>query len=130
MDRHTRHTAEALELSISSIPVMFRATDPFARSDQIAFAQAGIPSMLIMEGVQWRHKSREQGLQEFIDWGRTRYHTPFDDLSQPIDYDAVRQHIQIVLALAGTLADTFTPPQWLPGAPYIHARLQSMAEKR
>jgi len=122
--------AEELGLSVSRIPPVFDLVKAFASSDQIAFAQAGIPSMLVMEGFSWRNIETNEGLRRFIAWGRERYHTPFDDLSQPISLPAVRQHAKVLLACLSALADTFEPPQWIRGTKYINARLQSIAEER
>jgi hypothetical protein len=122
--------AGELDLEVSPVPPPFADTAPFARSDQISFAKAGIPAMLIMEGTNYRHTSREAGLQRMIAWGRRFYHTPFDDLQQPINLEAMQQHTQMLFAFCFALANSDFVPQWKPGAPYINARLQSIAEKR
>ncbi len=121
--------ATELELRVAAVPHPFEHLDAFASSDQIAFAQAGIPSMLIMEGSTYRNLGREPGLQRFVDWGRERYHTPFDDLSQPINPAAVVQHSRVLLAVLSALADIWVAPQWLSGAQYINARLRSLADE-
>jgi len=122
--------ASELELRVSPIPPPFLRTVPFARSDQISFAKAGIPALLIMEGSNYRHTKKEKGLQRMIDWGRKIYHTPFDDLQQPINLEAAQQQAQILLAVCYALANVDEAPQWKKGVPYINARLQSIAEKR
>jgi Zn-dependent M28 family amino/carboxypeptidase len=122
--------AGELELRVSPIPSPFLQTVPLARSDQISFAKAGIPALLIMEGSNYRHTAKEEGLQRMIDWGRTIYHTPFDDLQQPMNLEAAQQHAQIIFAFCYALANGNFAPQWEKGVPYINARLQSIAEKR
>jgi len=119
-------TLASLGLRHGSIPGLFQELDPFYKSDQIAFAQAGIPAILVMEG--FGYASGATGIRRFVEWGRNRYHTPFDDLEQPIDPEAVEQHATVLLAFVRRVADTFTEPRWLPGAPFLGARLRSLAE--
>ena len=119
-----------LNLRVSTIPAPFSSTVAFARSDQISFAKAGVPALLLMEGADYRHTSREDGLQRLIKWGQQIYHTPFDDLQQPMNLAAAQQHAQILFAFCYALANLDTSPQWKKGVSYINARLQTMAEKR
>ena len=122
--------AGELDMSVSQIPLVFQGLDPFALSDQFAFARAGIPAILLMEGIQFRNLSSETGIEIFVSWGRSRYHTPFDDLAQPINRAAVRQHVQVLLAYIGALADTYRPPQWVSRSRYSLERLRSIVENR
>lgn len=122
--------ARELDLSVSPIPAPFASSPAFARSDQIAFAKAGIPALLIMEGSNYRNTPREAGLRRLIEWGRRIYHTPFDDLAQPINMKAAQQHGQILFAFCCMLANVEAAPQWKKGVPYFNARMQSIAEKR
>jgi len=122
--------ASALSLSVSRTSSVVLAREAFARSDQLAFAQAGIPALLIVDGVRYRSYSEEEGIRRFIEWGRERYHTPFDDMSQPMCGEAVLQHGHVILATAGALANTFALPQWKPGSLFARARLHSIAEER
>jgi hypothetical protein len=122
--------AAELGLRVSAIPSPFPAPASFARSDQITFANAGVPALLVMEGPDYRHTSREAGLQRLIKWGQQIYHTPFDDLRQPINLMAAEQHTQVLFALCLALANSANAPQWKKGVPYLAARLQSIAEKR
>ncbi len=123
-------TAKTLGYRISAIPPEFLFRETFARSDQIAFAKAGIPSILITEGLSYRNLSREQGLKAMIRWMQERYHTPFDDLQQPICYPAAVEHCRALFVYARSLADDPIAPEWQSGTPYVNMRLQSIAEKR
>jgi hypothetical protein len=112
------------------VPPAFEELRPFYDSDQIAFAQVGIPSILVLEGFSYRHLGTEKGLRRFLEWGRSRYHLPSDDLRQPLDADAIEQHVRVLLAYVREVGNTFTEPQWLPGSPFTAARLRSLAEGR
>jgi Zn-dependent M28 family amino/carboxypeptidase len=117
-------------LRTTTIPAEFSRTEAFTRSDQLAFAEAGVPAMLIMEGLSWRHASPEEARERFLEWGRKMYHSPFDDLNQPLNFEAALQHCNLILDFCVELASGSFQPEWYPGSPYIHARLQSIAEKR
>ncbi len=130
LEVNLREVAQALGLRVSPVPAAFAAALPFARSDQVVFAQAGIPAMLVMEGLDYRQTSEAQGWQRFLNWGEQFYHTPADDLTQPLNFTAAQQHAQVLLALSYDLANSKVAPEWKPGTPFIHARLQTLAEKR
>jgi hypothetical protein len=117
-------------LGFSTIPAQFSRTEGFTRSDQAAFAEAGIPSLLIMEGTHYRNTSPGRALRLLIEWGQKVYHSPFDDLSQPFNLEAALQHCNIILEYCSLLANSSASPEWHSGSPYIHARLQSIAEQR
>lgn len=120
----------AMGLKHSPIPPPFRGHSAFSSSDQLAFAQAGIPSMAVLGGFALRHLDPDRGVRAYLRWGRRRYHTPFDDLNQPINYRAVMQHCSILTALTRHLADAPLPPRWRDHSPFLNARLQTLAENR
>jgi len=130
MKRHLERLATELGMSVSQIPPEFNLMEAFASSDQISFAQAGIPSLLIMEGPRYRNLGREEGMARFLRWGEERYHSPRDDAGQPVNPAAVRQHAEILFAYLAAVANTYEPPQWVRGSRFINARLQSLAEER
>ncbi len=130
LDDILANVAADLELRVSPIPAIFEGDDEIVRGDQYAFASAGVPSLLVQEGLAYRHLPPDEGLRQLIRWGREVYHTPFDDLAQPISVDAAFQHLQLLAALADTLSRTFVVPQWRPGSPHAAARLRTLAEER
>jgi Zn-dependent M28 family amino/carboxypeptidase len=118
-------------LNIASMPdKYFYESESISRSDQFSFMKAGIPSVLITEGVKYKNTLYEQGIQRLIQWSENIYHSPFDDLSQEINFEASSQHTKFILDFAVYLGNKIDPPFWNPGSPYINARLQSIAEKR
>ncbi len=128
LDRHLEGVAASLGLEAKPVPRIFATEDSFWRSDQLAFARAGIPSIVVLEGLEFENLSHVEGVQSFIAWGQQRYHLPSDDLEQPIDRAACVQHVQVLTAMVGALADTLTPPQWRRFSPYANARLRALAE--
>jgi len=127
---HLAASAEAAGLEVSPMPPEFAGSDAFERSDQVAFAAAGIPSILVMDGMQGEKLTSSQMLSLFASWSSNVYHSPFDDLSQPVHFPAVMQHLSLLKALAIRLANTSEPPEWNSGTPFRGARLQTIHERR
>jgi len=122
--------AKKNNVNITQIPEGFKNTEAFSKSDQAAFANAGIPSILVMEAPDYMSISKEEGLRKFIYYSENIYHTPFDDLGQYMNFDAAVQHVDIIYDLSFLLADSEDAPVWKNNSPYLNARLQSTAEKK
>ena len=63
---------------VSSIPPQFGASESFARSDQIAFAKAGIPAILIAKGLDGHQLSRLEMLKSMFQCMKNIYHFALD----------------------------------------------------
>jgi Zn-dependent M28 family amino/carboxypeptidase len=116
-------------LGVSSLPPLARA-DPFTFSDQAAFAEVGVPALLVNEGLQWSHHTEAEALARYAEWGRTRYHRPSDDLAQPLNFEASREHVELLVDLVLEIANDPEPPRWHPGQPEALAQLRTAAEGR
>jgi Zn-dependent M28 family amino/carboxypeptidase len=123
-------TASNLNLTVEDIPPEFNQFEAFNQSDQVSFATAGIPSILVLEGLKNKNKSREDVLNAFIDYIVNRYHSPFDDLNQKIDYIAAAQNTLVLYDLINSIAESEESPEWKTGSPFINARLRSIAERK
>ncbi len=128
--KYLEQTASKMNLDVDNIPPQFEVYEAFNQSDQISFAAAGVPSILVLEGVKHKSIDDQSVLQTFIDYMVNRYHSPFDDLSQEVDYVAAVQHTEVLFELLLSLSNSFTTPEWNPGSPFKSARLRSIAEKR
>ncbi|HOI29797.1 MAG TPA: M28 family peptidase [Melioribacteraceae bacterium] len=124
------NTANSLTLEITGIPPQFAYSESFSRSDQVSFANAGIPSILVSEGLDYANLSREEGFEKYLEYSKKYYHTPFDDLNQKINPDAAIQHITVLASLIIDLSQNEVEPEWNRGTPYLNIRLRSIAEKR
>lgn len=122
--------AAELDLQMTEVPEEFLQAESFERSDQISFAQAGIPAILLMNGLWFRTISREQAIHRLMSWFEQVYHSPFDDLKQDINYDAVGQHTRLIFAFACHLANNPGEPRWYSNVIYANTRLQTQAEGR
>jgi hypothetical protein len=121
--------AARVGLEVSDVPSLARA-DPFTFSDQAAFAEVGVPALLVNEGLHWSHHSAEESLRLYAEWGRHRYHQPSDDLSQPLNFEASREHVELLVDLVLEIANDPEPPRWDPGRPEALAQLRARAEGR
>lgn len=130
LDHFIKQTADRYDLVMEEIPPQFRSFDAFNKSDQLAFALGGIPSVLVLEGLSNRTKNDEEVLEAFINYYLEKYHTPFDDLNQVIDTEAAARHAKILFDLCFHLADQKDVPEWKSGSPFINARLRSIAQER
>ncbi|HEX2985038.1 MAG TPA: M28 family peptidase, partial [Ignavibacteriales bacterium] len=124
LDAFLLRAAEKLGVKTGGIPPQFKQDESFSQSDQFAFAQAGIPSMLVLEEPDYKNLSKEEGLKKLIYWMENIYHTPFDDAEQDMDYKAVMQHVKLLAALIHEVADSDKTPEWKEGSPFLNARLQ------
>ncbi|MBN1999237.1 M20/M25/M40 family metallo-hydrolase [candidate division KSB1 bacterium] len=130
LENDLKTVASDLDFFVSDLPPIFEESESFSKSDQITFARAGIPSVFVVEGFNYSNYSVEQALNKWYFWQTNVYHTPFDDTNQPINFQAAAQLCSLIFDLTVKIANSETVPQWKPGTEYIHARLQSIAEKR
>lgn len=117
-------------LKIEQIPSNMVADESFNRSDQVSFAQNGVPSILLLEGFLYEDMPRRLALEKNRAWFENIYHTPFDDLNQPVDYQAIRRYTDFLYAYCNRLLNISDAPQWNEDAPYRYKYFQNRAEKR
>ncbi|MDQ7815738.1 MAG: M28 family peptidase [Melioribacteraceae bacterium] len=122
--------AQKYNLDLVDIPSQFASSESFSRSDQVSFANAGIPALLVAEGLDYVNLTREEGLEKYMEYSTQYYHTPFDDLQLPINHNAALQHIKILHSLIMDLANNDIEPEWNKGSPYLNTRLRSIAEQK
>jgi Zn-dependent M28 family amino/carboxypeptidase len=80
----------------------------FIRSDQYSFIRAGYPSVAFKFGFA---KETPQ-FQVEHDWRAQRYHSPSDDLAQPVEKEEAVKLNDFVAALAVRVADAQQRPAW------------------
>lgn len=124
------HSMAEAGIAVERIPDGIFRIEQFRNSDQFLFAQAGIPSILVTEGLHYDRTPYAEGLARYAAWAEERYHTPFDDLRQPLDLDAAAQHTALLERFARTVADTAAVPKWNSGVPYLGERLRTVSEGR
>jgi hypothetical protein len=85
----------------------------FIRSDQYSFVQQGVPALFINDGVM-ATDSKVDGLALEKKWLVTRYHTPLDNMDQPLDYQSGARAATLNFLVGYELAQWNSRPQWNP----------------
>jgi Zn-dependent M28 family amino/carboxypeptidase len=86
----------------------------FIRSDQYSFVQQGVPALNISDGVA-AVNSGIDGLALEKKWLVTRYHTPLDNIDQPLDYESGARAATLNFLVGYELAQSSQRPQWNQG---------------
>lgn len=81
-------------------------------SDHLSFIDAGIPAIKINVGFPGELAAVQEA------WRKERYHTPFDDLQQPLNLEAAAKYEEFVLALLLEVGNGSRRPEWKPGSFY------------
>ena len=80
----------------------------FTRSDQYSFITTGIPALALKVGFEPGSSAAEIDAK----WTKERYHSPSDDLQQPVDLGAAVTFTRLLAALSAEVANHATKPQW------------------
>jgi len=86
----------------------------FIRSDQYSFVRQGIPAVWSLGGA----KSSDPKIQPkeiALKWLSTVYHTPKDDMNQPLSFDAATKFSRFNFLLGYLIAQKTERPTWRPG---------------
>ena len=86
----------------------------FIRSDQYSFVLQGIPAVDITDGVK-ASDPKVDGLVVIKKWLTTQYHTPLDNMDQPLDYDSAARASGLNFLVGYELAQQDQPPAWNSG---------------
>ena len=97
----------SMGISVSPDPMPQEAI--FTRSDHYMFVRRGVPAVLLMTG----HANGGKAVWDSY-LGKT-YHSPQDDLSQKIDWDAGARYALLNYRIARAMADAPVRPMWLQG---------------
>jgi hypothetical protein len=90
----------------------------FERSDHISFVNAGVPSLFIMGGMQ-AADPKINGKKLYFRWERKTYHSPSDDMNQPLSSDAFLQGIRVHFLTSWFIANMPGPIKWNAGSAQV-----------
>ena len=102
--------AVAATQGLEMVPDPLPDRNVFIRTDQFSFVREGIPALVFKFGFA-------KGTPEFQiehDWRTNRYHSPSDDLDQPMMKEEAVKLDDFVAALAARVANADARPAWLP----------------
>ena len=86
----------------------------FIRSDQYSFVLRGVPAVDITDGVK-AVDPKIDGLALIKKWLVTRYHTPLDNMDQPMDFDSAAQGARLNFLVGYRVAQDAQAPTWNAG---------------
>jgi Zn-dependent M28 family amino/carboxypeptidase len=104
-DARTVAAAMGLQMVLDPLP----DRNVFTRTDQFSFVREGIPALVFKFGFA-------KGTPEFQiehEWRANRYHSPSDDLDQPVMKEEAVKLDDFVAALATHVANAPARPAWL-----------------
>jgi hypothetical protein len=85
----------------------------FVRSDQYSFVRRGVPALYLDVGLKTDSGVDAAALVQ--EWIRTRYHTPQDDVGQPMDLVSGARHAQFNFLVGLEIANASERPTWNRG---------------
>jgi peptidase M28-like protein len=112
LDAVVQRNAARLGLKVSPDPEPSQHF--FVRADQYSFVRQGVPSVFISDGEEAKDP-KVNGKQFSEQWISTRYHAPSDDMSQPLDFDAAVEFMQVDFLVGYDIAQDPQRPEWKPG---------------
>ena len=86
----------------------------FIRNDQYPFVKVGVPALSLGEGLEAKDPN-VNGRKFLENWIETRYHSPSDDMQQPLNFDATVEYMQVAFLIGYDLAQQHERPAWKPG---------------
>ena len=92
------------------------ARSRFFRSDNYPFARAGIPSIRVVNGVDYVDRPAEWGREQRDRYWTERYHQPDDQLADWMSVDGLVQQARVVTRMLLSLADASRSPAWAAGS--------------
>lgn len=105
-------TAKLLGYSISPDPMPEEVF--FIRSDQYSFVLQGVPAVNINDGVK-AVDPKINALEVSKKWAVTRYHTPLDNMDQPMDLDSAAKMSVVNFLIGYQVAQQDAVPTWNQG---------------
>jgi len=97
------------------MPDPFAAQRPFYHSDNLAFAEAGVPSLMLLG---WPDGDDGATMQRVGTWLSTAYHQPGDTVRADWSWEGPRALAEVGALLASRLASVAERPAWCAGAPF------------
>lgn len=93
----------------------------FFRSDQLPFAQSGIPALYLLSGNKY-HQGYEDFVARMSANYATSYHQPSDNFDPEWMMAGTIQQARVAFRMAYALAQSTDWPQWVPGSEFESIR--------
>lgn len=86
----------------------------FIRSDQYSFVRQGVPAVFLVSGFGSTDPT-VKGSEVVGNFRRSHYHTPGDDLSNPVHWDSARKFVRVNAGIGLAAANGDAAPRWNAG---------------
>jgi hypothetical protein len=86
----------------------------FIRSDQYSFVLQGVPAVEVIDGIH-ATDPKINGFDLIKKWLVTRYHTPLDNMDQPIDFNEMAKGSVLNFLVGYEIAQHDAAPSWNKG---------------
>lgn len=106
--------AAARKAGLALTPDPFPEESIFVRSDHYSFVKQGIPSLMLSSGFKSK-ESKIDGAATYVNWLRSVYHSPADDMNQAFDWESGVRIARANFLAALAIANAPTRPAWKPG---------------
>jgi Zn-dependent M28 family amino/carboxypeptidase len=113
LSHQTQTAAAYLGLGIGPDP--FPEQVVFIRSDHYSFIRQGIPALFIKSGFKTIASDTVDRSRSDVDWRKTTYHTPQDDMSQAFDFNAAATHVKLNFLIGLLVCEDAGRPAWNKG---------------
>lgn len=126
LDRFVRRRAD--EMGISLAPDAEPEKGFFFRSDHFPFALAGVPSLYIEHGREFRGRPEGWGDSIQADYQASRYHAPADEWDDGFTFEGAVQQGTLAYWTVRDIASSDEWPNWNEGSEFRAARERTMQE--
>jgi Zn-dependent M28 family amino/carboxypeptidase len=99
----------------------------FYRSDHFSLARVGVPSFSIQEGLKFRGRALDWGIQRENEYDEKHYHQPSDQFDPNWDFSGLAELSRFGIELGWKTANQDALAQWLPGDEFETARTKSLS---
>jgi Zn-dependent M28 family amino/carboxypeptidase len=107
-------TAAAQQIGYELTPDPMPEEVMFIRSDQYSFVLQGVPAVDVSDGIKATDPP-VNGLEVIKKWLTTRYHTPLDNMDQPMDFDSAAKGAVMNFLVGYEVAEHSGIPAWNKG---------------
>jgi hypothetical protein len=107
------HEAARLLLLVVS-PDSYPEGGEFVRQDGYSFVRQRIPTIETDVGIL-SSNSPARAKENYDHWVHQVYHSPKDDMNQPLDFEAGSKYAKYNFLVAYLVAQTAERPRWYPG---------------
>ena len=107
-------TAAAQQIGYELTPDPMPEEVMFIRSDQYSFVLQGVPAVDVTDGIK-ATDPKVNGLEVIKKWLTTRYHTPLDNMDQPMDFDSAAKGAVMNFLVGYEVAEHSDIPEWNEG---------------